>query len=56
MSRKKPIKSTLLDFRTDQRANSGKNNYEDLMNLVQFLEIEKQELLKYIENQLTAPM
>ena len=33
-----------------------KNNYEDLMNLVQFLEIEKQELLKYIENQLTAPM
>ncbi|MCZ0931842.1 MAG: hypothetical protein OXJ52_01645 [Oligoflexia bacterium] len=30
-----------------------KYNNEDLMNLVHFLETEKQELLKYIENELT---
>lgn len=30
-----------------------KNNHEDLMNLVHYLEMEKQELLKYIENKLT---
>ena len=29
------------------------NNYEDLMNLVRYLEMEKQEFLKYIENELT---
>ena len=32
---------------------SLKYNYEDLMNLVHFLETEKQELLKYIKNELT---
>ncbi|MDE0091953.1 MAG: hypothetical protein OXN83_01545, partial [Oligoflexia bacterium] len=35
---------------------SLRNDYEDLMRLVHFLEIEKQELLKYIENQLTVSL
>ncbi|MCY4321829.1 MAG: hypothetical protein OXC37_05475 [Bdellovibrionaceae bacterium] len=38
---------------TEQKLSDLKNNHEDLINLVSYLEMEKKELLQYIENNLT---